>query len=136
MEKLDLKNQNLVFFDGVCHLCNGFVDALITRDRQRKLRFAPLQGDTATLILSSEDRLKLDSVVYFTQGQVFYRSTAVLKILSELGGLYRLSAVAFVIPSFLRDWAYNVIAKNRYSWFGERDFCRLPQADERDYLLP
>lgn len=136
MEKVNLMMRNIVFFDGVCHLCNGFVDSIISRDKKHFLFFAPLQGSTAEQILSTNDREKLDTIVYFSSGKTYYRSAAILKILSSLGGIYKIFSIAWLIPSPLRDIIYNLIAKNRYSWFGKRDFCRLPSNEERSYLLP
>lgn len=136
MEKVDAKMRKVVFFDGVCHLCNGFVDAVISRDSQHQFLFAPLQGSTAETLLSPKDREALDTVIYYEAGKTYYRSSAVLKILSGLGGVYNLSRLGWIIPGFLRDVLYKVIANNRYAWFGKRDFCRLPTANERSYLLP
>ncbi len=136
MEKVDVKMRNVVFFDGVCHLCNGFVDAVISRDPQHRFLFAPLQGSTAEALLPPHDREKLDTVIYYESGRIYHRSAAVLKILSGLGGVYSLSRLGWIIPGFIRDILYKLVAKNRYSWFGQRDFCRLPTASERSYLLP
>lgn len=128
--------RNVVFFDGICHLCNGFVDAVISRDKSHSYLFAPLQGTTAEEVLPPKDRTNLDTVIYYESGKLYYRSAAILKILSGLGGLYKLSAIAWIIPGPLRDVLYKMIAKNRYAWFGQRDFCRLPTPEERSYLLP
>ncbi|WP_374033235.1 thiol-disulfide oxidoreductase DCC family protein [Bdellovibrio bacteriovorus] len=136
MEKVDISMRNVVFFDGVCHLCNGFVDAVISRDKNHAYLFAPLQGTTAEEVLSAQDRTNLDTVIYFESGKLYYRSAAILKILTGLGGVYKLFALAWLIPGPLRDVFYKLIAKNRYSWFGEREFCRLPTPAERSYLLP
>ncbi|WP_413612237.1 thiol-disulfide oxidoreductase DCC family protein [Bdellovibrio sp. HCB-110] len=127
--------RNVVFFDGVCHLCNGFVDAVISRDKTHHLLFAPLQGSTAEQILPPEDRIKLDTVIYFEAGRIYHRSAAILKILTKLGGAYKLLSIGWLIPGPLRDMIYNFIAKNRYAWFGQREFCRLPTKEERSYLL-
>ena len=136
MEKVDLTKRNVVFFDGVCHLCNGFVDAVISRDPKHQFLFAPLQGTTAVDLLPPEDRSKLDTVIYFEAGKLYHRSAAILKILTSLGGIYKVFALAWVIPGPLRDFLYKIVAKNRYAWFGEREFCRLPTASEKSYLLP
>lgn len=137
MNETKFTDQNIVFFDGVCHLCNGFVDALITRDaRHRRFRFAPLQGETARQLLSEGDRRSLETIIYFNQGRIFRRSAAILKILTSLGGAYRLLGLAWIIPPPLRDGLYTWIARNRYNWFGEREFCRLPLPEEKSYLLP
>lgn len=136
MEKVEAKSKNIIFFDGVCHLCNGFVDAVISRDKSHAYLFAPLQGETAKELLPPEDLTQLDTVLYYESGKIHRRSAAILKVLVGLGGVYRLMALAWIIPGFLRDFFYNVIAKNRYSWFGKRDFCRLPTPQEKNYLLP
>jgi predicted DCC family thiol-disulfide oxidoreductase YuxK len=135
MEKAALEMKNVIFFDGICHLCNGFVDAVISRDKSRIYLFAPLQGETAARLLPAQDRENLDTVIYYEKGKTYYRSDAILKILSGLGGVYNLIKLAWVIPSPLRNALYKLIAKNRYSWFGQRDFCRLPLPEERAYLL-
>lgn len=134
MEKVNLQSRNIVFFDGICHLCNGFVDAVISRDKARVLHFAPLQGSTAKELLPAEDRAKLDTVIFYEDGKIYHRSAAILKILTKLGGPYKLFGLGWIIPSFLRDVLYNWIAKNRYAWFGERNMCRFPTAEERSYL--
>lgn len=136
MEKVDSKVRNIVFFDGICHLCNGFVDAVILRDKAHYYCFAPLQGSTAAELLSAEDLKDLDTVIYYEAGKIYYRSTAILKILIGLGGVYRLAAIGWLVPPLLRDLLYKFIAKKRYSWFGQRDFCRLPTSSEKNYLLP
>lgn len=136
MEKIDLKTKKIVFFDGVCHLCNGFVDLVISQDTTRSYLFAPLQGTTAAEILPLKDREALDTVIYFESGILSYRSSAILKILEGLGGFYRTFALLRILPESWCDFFYNFLAKNRYAWFGQRDFCRIPTAQERDYLLP
>ena len=135
-DQRNLKTRNIVFFDGECHLCNGFVDALITRDPAHRLQFASLQGETAQALLAPEDRVQLDTVIYFEAGEIYRRSTAVLKVLSKLGGPYVLFNLLRIVPGFLRDFIYQGVAKNRYAWFGQREFCRIPQPEERAYLLP
>lgn len=136
MGKEEFKDRNILFFDGVCHLCNSFVDSIITQDKNHVFQFAPLQGTTAELLLNAQDRNTLESVIYYEAGEVFRRSDAVLKILTKLGGPYLLLKGAWLLPRFLRDGAYNFVARRRYRWFGEREFCRLPTPEERAYLLP
>lgn len=132
----DLKNRNIIFFDGVCHLCNAFVDAVISQDKAHVFQFAPLQGETAKSLLNDQDRNSLETVIYFEAGAISRKSTAVLKILTKLGGFYKLAALGWIVPRFLRDALYGYVAKNRYAWFGEREFCRFPTPEERSYLLP
>lgn len=136
MEKVDLHKAQIVFFDGVCHLCNGFVDSVITLDTNHVLYFAPLQGETAQALLPAQDRVHLDSVIYYESEKIYTSSTAILKILIKLGGLFELFRFFWIIPRPLRDFVYKIIAHNRYRWFGKREFCRFPLPEERGYLLP
>lgn len=126
----------IIFFDGVCHLCNGFVDAVILRDSRALFQFAPLQGSTAQKMLTPQEQQSLDSVILWQNQEKYQRSDAILKIFVSLGGVYKLFALGFLIPSFLRDGIYSWVARHRYGWFGKRDFCRLPTASEKDRLLP
>lgn len=126
----------IIFFDGICHLCNGFVDFMIQKDSQKKLHFAPLQGATAKELLEDKYRDNLSSVLVKTPTQILEKSDAVIFALNELGGIYSFAKVLKIIPRFLRDAAYSYIAKNRYNWFGERDICRLPLPEEKAQLLP
>lgn len=126
----------ILFFDGVCHLCNFWIELLIKLDRRNQLQFASLQGETAKKFLNPESIQKLDSLVFLKNDSTYEKSTAVLLVVAELGGLWKLSKVFFVIPKFMRDALYHWIAKNRYRWFGQRDSCRIPNESERNKLLP
>lgn len=128
--------QTILFFDGVCHLCNNLVDQLIAHDKQHRLFFAPLQGETSSQILPEDLRRQIDTVVLCHQGKLYLRSDAIIKAISLLGGFYTLTKVLSLVPRFLRDFLYNWIAKNRYLWWGKRDFCRIPAQSEKPYLLP
>lgn len=127
--------NQIIFFDGVCVLCNGFVDFVMKRDLERIFRFAPLQGETAKGTLPGEVSRNLSTVVLWSQGQTFLRSDAALMILQQLGGIYSLCRLGWIFPQFIRDAVYVMIASRRYSWFGKRDSCRLPTAEERARFL-
>ena len=125
----------VVFFDGVCGLCNRFVDFLLRRDASGVLHFAPLQGETAAS-LPAEFR-ELDTVVFRDGERTLVRSTAVAAILRRLGGVWRLVGGAlWLIPRPLRDFGYRVVAANRIRLFGERETCRMPTPEEAGRLLP
>ena len=116
-------------------MCNAAVDFCLKRSDD--LLFAPLQGETATAKLAPGDR-DLNSVVLLQpSGEVFRRSTASLEAAKTFGGVWPLLAsLGLLVPRFLRDGVYRVIAKNRYRWFGRRDKCRLPTPDEASRFLP
>jgi predicted DCC family thiol-disulfide oxidoreductase YuxK len=129
-------DQRIVFFDGLCHLCSGFVDYLILHDPQHHLHFAPLQGETASKILDASER-EGGSVIFWKNGKKFSHSNAALLCLAELGGVFLFAKIfLLLIPRFLRDFLYRWIASHRYAWFGKREFCRIPRPQEKEFLLP
>ncbi|MDX2064409.1 MAG: DCC1-like thiol-disulfide oxidoreductase family protein [Fimbriimonadaceae bacterium] len=128
----------ILFFDGVCNLCNGAIDFVMRRDRSRTIRFASLQGETARTVLPAELREGgLDSMVLWEGGERYVRSEAALRVMARIGGVpAAIAAIGRVVPRGLRDAVYRTIAANRYRWFGQRDTCRVPQPEERERLLP
>lgn len=128
--------ERIVFFDGVCGLCNRFVDHLLRIDRKHVLRFAPLQGTTAQELLPPGLADALESVVYLRDGEVIKDSGAGLLILIELGGWRKLHRGWFIFPRAVRDAVYRWLARHRYRWFGKRDACRVPSGEEVERFLP
>lgn len=135
--KKDL-HQEIVFFDGVCHLCNSFVDFVIQNETPgTHLRFAPLQGETAQRYLPESDRKSLSSVIFWQNGQSHRESEAVLQIAQKLRLPWRLFAFPLrLVPRSLRDSIYRFLARHRYTFFGKRSTCRLPSSEEKTQLLP
>lgn len=127
--------NRIVFFDGVCGLCNKTVDFLIQKDTNKVLRYAPLQGYTARRLLSKMYIEDLDSVVYYRDGKYLVRSSAVLRLLLDVGGWWKLLSIFLILPAFVRDFVYYAIATRRYKWFGKSDTCRLPSKKERELFL-
>ena len=123
-----------VFFDGVCGLCNKFVDYLLSRDKGQTLRFAPLQGSTAAEF--PQLPRDIDAVVAAEPGRVLAGSDAALAAISRLGGLWVFVAVLGLVPRPLRETIYAWVARNRYRWFGQRDSCRLPTPEKSRWFLP
>ncbi len=128
-------NLSIVFFDGVCGLCNHFIDFLFKEDRYDILQFAPLQGETVKNYVPNLDTKNLSTVIFYSNGKIHEQSDAVLAIFFEIGGIWRLFIVFRIIPRFIRDAVYQFIAKNRIKWFGEKASCRLPTPEERGKLL-
>ena len=125
---MDTSRGPIVFFDGVCNLCNGAVNFLLDHDHQGRLRFAPLQGTTFEALRSENPGLAgLDSLVLADGEGLHVRSTAALGLCRYLGWPWRwLGPLGLLVPRPLRDWVYDRVARNRYSWFGRRDACRVP----------
>lgn len=126
--------HTVVFFDGECGLCNRFVDFLVRHDAGGALRYAPLQGITAATF----ERLPrtLDSVVVVQDARVLVKSDAAIAVLAQLGGAWRLVSAARLVPRVMRDAIYDVVARNRYAWFGKREACRIPSDAEARWFLP
>lgn len=127
----------VIFFDGVCGLCNRFVDFVIRRDSRGVFRLAPLQGETARERLAEADVRDLKTVVLIDGERTYRKSAAVLRVLGRLGGFWRgAAAVLWLVPRPLRDVGYSWIASNRYALFGKKESCRLPTPAERGRFLP
>jgi predicted DCC family thiol-disulfide oxidoreductase YuxK len=127
----------VIFFDGVCGLCNAWIDFVVARDKTRVFRFGPLQGETAREWLNLPPEAAFDSVTLVDSTGTYRKSDAVWRILARLPGAWRLIAgLLRVIPRPVRNWGYDFVARRRYRWFGKKETCRLPTADERDRFVP
>lgn len=132
----------IVLYDGVCGLCNRLVQFLLKRDTDNRFRFASLQSEFARdlLTLRGADPDDLDTVyVVKDYGQpessLLARSDAVLYMLDQLGGVWKLATVGRVLPKAIRDLAYKVVAHNRYRVFGKHESCILPEPKHRNKFL-
>lgn len=127
----------IVYFDGVCGMCNQTVDFLMKIDSRSKLLFAPLQGETAQKHLPVEDVTDLKSLVVTTNGRTYRHSSAVIRILNEVGGSWKvLAGLLWIIPRPVRDLGYRIVSRYRYRIFGKKEACRLPTPEERARFLP
>lgn len=127
--------MKVIFFDGVCGLCNGFVDFIIGIDKKKEFRFSPLQSDYAKNHLPQELTKDLKSVVFLDDENVYTKSEAVIQILKQVGGIWRLSAVGQILPNALLDKTYDLVAQKRYKMFGKRETCRIPTSEERSRFV-
>lgn len=128
--------NNIVLFDGVCNLCNRSVDFIIRNEKSDKLQFASLQSDVGKSIVNKSGLDEIpDSVMLFVDGELLVRSDAALAISTYLKRPYAYGIIFKYVPKILRDSVYNLIAKNRYRWFGKKETCRVPSADERERFL-
>ncbi|MBM3464659.1 MAG: DUF393 domain-containing protein [Armatimonadetes bacterium] len=128
----------ILLFDGVCALCNGVVQWLLSIDTEQHLRYAPLQGETARRMreLHPEIPESIDTVVLADRGRVYLRSRAFIETARYLPYPWRLGRLLRWIPSVLLDALYRVIAAIRYRVWGKLEACRLPRSEERDLFLP
>lgn len=127
----------IILFDGLCNLCNGSVQFLIKRDRLEVFKFASLQSEIGQNLLKQYgiQNDKIDSIVYIKDVRFFLSSSAVLNILKDLGGIWRLWYGFIIFPKFIRDFVYNAISKSRYKVFGKRDDCIIVMENQRHRFL-
>lgn len=127
----------IILFDGVCNLCEGFVQFVIRNDPDAIFRFAPLQssvGEAQLARVGIEDH-GLDGVVLIENDRVYIKSDAVIRTTIHLGMPYRLLGPTKILPRRLRDFAYDVVAERRYGWFGQKDACLMPTDDIKSRFL-
>ena len=125
-----MNDKPVILFDGVCNLCTGSVQFILKRDKEKKFRFASLQSNYGQKLLQ-QFHLPTDtfnSFILYQDGKIFTRSTAALKMFQQLKG-WKWVKTFWIVPKFIRDGVYNVIAKNRYKWFGQKNECWLPTLD-------
>lgn len=127
----------VIFFDGVCGLCNCFVDFMLRRRRGREFRYSPLQGETARQRLEGNEWATLNSIVFLDEKGEHGQSAAIVRILRRLGGLWNIAGILlWLIPRPLRDLGYRSVAASRYRLFGKKETCRLPSNEEKECFLP
>ena len=129
--------QAVIFFDGLCNLCNGAVQFTIERDKQNQFRFASLQSAYAAEKLApfSIAPENLDSFILLENGKVYLRSTAALRVAKKLNGFWPLLYAFIIVPPFIRNAVYDYIAKNRYKWFGKQQSCWVPTSELKNKFL-
>jgi len=134
---IKLENKSIILFDGICNLCNNAVQFIIKRDKKHHFLFTSLQSDAAQDILL-QFQLKnsdLNSIIFIEDEKIYQKSTAVLRISKQLNGLWKLNYAFIIIPKFIRDFIYDIIAKKRYGWFGKREHCMIPSAALKKYFF-
>lgn len=125
----------IIFFDGVCNLCNQFVDLLIQEDQNRKIKYAPLQGQSSKSLLKGINSEELSTVIVLAGETQLQKSNAIFLVLNSLGGFWRIFTVFSFFPQSLLDFIYDRIAQNRYAIFGKQDSCRVPTEQEKTQFL-
>lgn len=132
-----MKLDNVLVFDGMCNLCSQSVLFIIKRDKQAVFRFAPLQSEAGRHLLKQYgiDPGNVDSLLLIKDGNAYIKSEAALRLVKELQGSWKFLSVFTVIPKPIRDWLYDLVAKNRYKWFGKKDACIVPTEDIKTRFL-
>ena len=132
---MSVRYQYVVVYDGVCILCNRLIQHLLEKDQQQLLTFSTFQGLPDVLSKNGLQFPLEESISYYRQGKWWQQSSAVLLIYKDIQGPYHWSQIAWLIPRFLRDYCYRIVAKNRYSWFGKHAQCALPDPLQKDRFI-
>ena len=131
-----MNNKPVILFDGVCNLCTGSVQFILKRDNKKKFLFASLQSNYGQDLLKQFDlpTNTFNSFILYQDGKMHTRSTAALKMFQQLKG-WTLVKIFWIVPAFIRDGLYNLIANNRYKWFGKKETCWLPTPELKARFL-
>ena len=132
------KDKKIILFDGVCNLCDKSVQIIIKNDKKDDFRFVALQSELGEKIINhiKIDRTKTDSIVLYEPGYAYYyKSKAAFRIAIYLGGFYSIVSLFRFLPSFVTDFVYDFIAKNRYKWYGKKDQCMIPTKETLNKFL-
>jgi predicted DCC family thiol-disulfide oxidoreductase YuxK len=132
-------DKSILLYDGVCNMCDSTVQFAMKRDRGKRIHYAGLQSSIARQLMAAHNiqvnTTELSTVYYIRNNKVYTKSTAILKVCMDLSGAWPLMGVFLIIPKFIRDRAYTFVAANRYRWFGKKDYCVLPSAEEKKLFL-
>ncbi len=127
--KPELRDKAIILFDGECNLCNASVIFVVKRDKKEHFHYSHLQSEAGQAIRREHDIPdSVDSILLYENGKVHTRSSAALHIAQKLSGGWPFLYVFMIIPRPIRDWIYNIVARNRYRWFGKQEQCMVPTA--------
>ncbi|MDC3337419.1 DCC1-like thiol-disulfide oxidoreductase family protein [Flavobacteriales bacterium] len=131
------KDCPIILFDGVCNLCNSSVRRIIKKERNPIFKFASIQSDFGQniLIQYNKDPKKMDSIVLVKNKRIYEKSRAIFRIAFQLKMPYPCIYIFWLIPYFARDWVYDIIAANRYKWYGKSEECWIPTAELSDRFI-
>ena len=134
---MDFPDKPLILFDGVCNLCNTYVQFVIKRDTQNKFLFASLQSETGQNVLKhfELDTTEFKTLVLLQDNQIYTKSTGALRVLKQLDGILKFSYIFILVPAPIRDLFYNFVAANRYRFFGKKEYCMIPSPELKARFL-
>ncbi len=125
----------IILFDGVCNFCNSSVNFIIEHDKKAHFKFAPLQSEIGKGFVEKFGLSDVDSIILVENDKAYTHSTAALKFIKHLDGIWKFAYIFIVIPRPIRDFFYKLFAKNRYRWFGKKDVCMMPTPEIRSRFL-
>src|SRR5436190_18213285 len=132
-----LQDKPVIFFDGICNYCNAIINFIIRQDKRKIFRYATFQSNAGQKILK-ESKLPtqiFESFLLLDKGKLYSKSTASLRLYNKLPWFCKWTQLFWIFPGFIRNGVYDIIAKNRYKWFGKREECMVPTAELRERFL-
>jgi predicted DCC family thiol-disulfide oxidoreductase YuxK len=137
-------NNFIILFDGICNFCNSTVNFILKRDNNNIFRFSSLQSETGKRFLNEickyenykkNESVYNDTIILLEDRKFYTRSTAVLRIVKKLKGIWKVLYIFILIPPSIRNFIYSIISKNRYEWFGKRDKCMIPTEKDKSKFI-
>jgi predicted DCC family thiol-disulfide oxidoreductase YuxK len=125
----------IILFDGVCNFCNSSVNFIIEHDQKGYFKFAPLQSEIGKSLVEKFGLSDVDSIILVENEKAYTHSTAALKFIKHLDGIWKFAYIFIIIPRPVRDFFYKLFAKNRYRLFGKKEACMLPTPEVRQRFL-
>lgn len=128
----------ILYFDGVCNLCNSTVQFIIKKDKRKELKFASLQSEVGQKVskqLEEKYGNTPDSLVLQHKGKLHIKSDAALQVSRLMGGVWPILAIFLIIPRFVRNAVYDWVARNRYKWYGKQDECMMPTKELKERFI-
>ncbi|MUK89436.1 DUF393 domain-containing protein [Ornithinibacillus sp. L9] len=128
--------NGIILFDGECNFCDRSVQFILKKESEPYYHFSSLQSDAGKELIKEFGIPKnLDSMILIEGDTYFTKSSAALRVCKKLSGYWKLLYGLLIVPKPIRDLFYNILAKNRYKWFGKKDSCMLPSAEVRNRFL-
>ncbi len=129
--------ERIIFFDGVCNVCNASVQFILKRDPEGAFKYCTLQSARGqkTLEENGMPTGTFDTFLLSENGKLYTKSTAALRAVKELSGFWPMLYVFIIVPAFVRDTIYGFVARNRYKWFGKKESCMIPTPEIRSRFL-
>ena len=136
------RERFIILYDGLCGLCNRLNRFVLKRDTEGRFRFASLQSEFSREVLIRHRRPATDVNTLYVLREVsdgreelFSKSEAVVTILDQLSGFRPWVVLMKILPTAITDLGYDLVAKNRYRFFGRYDVCPLPSSEERERFI-
>lgn len=132
-----IRSHDIILFDAVCVICNGWAKFLIKYDKKIQFKLVSAQSELGTALLKHYQMSTehYTTMVVIKDGKLYTESTALLKVMQHLGFPFSLMNAGYFIPRFIRDFLYRLVALNRYKLFGKTDSCMIPSHENKRHFL-